>query len=257
MIKHRRLFYLNSRNKINPTDDDSSCSLELKIPSYEPYTHVCVIDAVIPKSYYLVQAGYNTFTLREGGINATITVPVGNYTATAFRTKVAELMTAGSPFHRTYTITTPSGLTGPTTGKFTYTVTDGLAPEIICTTNLFEQLGFAPNSTNIFVNNTLTSTNVVKFQLEDSLYIHSDIVTNVGDDILHQVYTNGASDFSSIRYACTEWATFSKPLNIAKSNVYRFVLTNEDGRIMNLNGLNWSMTLMLFHETKALMLTTE
>ena len=47
------------------------------------------------------------------------------------------------------------------------------------------------NSTVTFVNSMLTSANVLKFQLEDALYCHSDMVGDGNNDILQHFYTNG------------------------------------------------------------------
>lgn len=64
MIRTRRVFYLNSAKRL-AGEDASNCLMEVKIPTNETFTHVCVVDASIPKSYHMVQAGFNTFTVRE------------------------------------------------------------------------------------------------------------------------------------------------------------------------------------------------
>jgi hypothetical protein len=243
MIKHRRLVYLNTANRASGVDA-SNFQIQVPISSHETFTHVCLVEASIPKSYYLIQAGFNTFTLMELGQPITITLVPGNYTATCFRTCVANAMTAGSTHGWTYTVTAP-GATDPNTGKFTYTVANNTGqPSIVCTTNVYEQLGFNANSTNTFVGNTLVSSNVVRFISEDALYIHSDIVTGEGDDVLQEVYTAGVPDNGLINYKCLDWQIMSKPTVAKKGNVFRFALTDENARVMNLNGLDWNMTLM-------------
>lgn len=234
MIQHRRLFYLNSADRVSGVD---TSNITIKLPNYpigEAFSHVCLIEANIPKSYYMVQAGFNTFTLVELGQNIVITLVPGNYSATCFRACVGAMMTAASTHGWTYTMTWPSP-TEPATGKFTYTVTGnaGSQPSIVCTTNLFEPLGFNANSSNAFVADKLVSTNVVKLQAEDALYIHSDIVTNIGNDVLQEVYTNGIPDFGIINYKCMDWQSMAKPMSTSASNAYRFSLTDENGRIMN------------------------
>src|SRR6185437_735134 len=177
MIRNRRLMYLSSANRISGTDS-SNFTIQVPIPPHETFTHVCLLEANIPKSYYLVQAGYNTFILLEQGIPITITITPANYTATCFKTCLAEALNAASLAGWVYSVGSPSS-TQPATGRFTYAVVGpggGNQPSFVFTTNLYEQLGFNFNSTNTFVGGALTSANVVRFQSEDALYIHSDIV---------------------------------------------------------------------------------
>ena len=85
-----------------------------------------MLDDLIPKSYYLVQAGgvENIFQLAENGTAVTVTVPIGSYLLNAFRTTIGALLTAASPNLLTYTLTYPVS-SGPDTGKWTYTHNDG------------------------------------------------------------------------------------------------------------------------------------
>jgi hypothetical protein len=85
---------------------------------------------------------------------------------------------------------------------------------------------------------------VVKFQLEDSLFIHSDIVRDGSDDVLQSIFV-ASPDFSSITYLCPEYETGVKPITTAVSQVFRFSLTDENGRLIDLNGQNWQMTIMV------------
>jgi hypothetical protein len=250
-IKHRKLFYINSRNRTDGADA-SSCSIVLEIPPHEVFTHVCVIAANIPKSYYLVQAGYNTFTLVEDGTNIVVTIPAGNYNVISFRTSIATFLTA-STHGWVYTCTYPPS-SGVQTGKFTFSVAGnaGLQPSFIFTTNVYERFGFSANTTQVFVADSLTSTNVVKFQLEDALYLHSDLITDAGSDILQELYTSGTSDFGIVAYRSNEYQVHSKPIAHGTSNVYRFTITDEDDRVMNLNGLDWVATIMVYCENKPL-----
>ncbi len=57
------------------------------------------LDALISKSYYLIQEGSheNTFTSTEDVVAVTITVPVGAYLLSAFRTTIGTLLSNASP----------------------------------------------------------------------------------------------------------------------------------------------------------------
>jgi hypothetical protein len=53
---------------------------------------------------------------------------------------------------------------------------------------LYEQLGFEPETENKFVNNKLTSTKVIDFQRESTLFLRSDIVGHDNNNNVLQQY---------------------------------------------------------------------
>ena len=91
MISHSRLIYINSA--IRQSGNDGNFNAAVLMPREEKFTHVCVVEANIPKSYYLVQDGYTTFTLMEDGFPILVTVPIGNYNVNSFAKMLASLMT--------------------------------------------------------------------------------------------------------------------------------------------------------------------
>jgi hypothetical protein len=247
-ISNHRIFYLDTHDRVSGTHEN--CYLQLDLPSSEEFDRVVVLSAVIPRSYYLVQAPYNTFTLRENGINTTVTIAEGNYSYSSFKSYLQSLLNSSTSQGWIYTITTPNTASQPATGKYTFTVSGngGLQPSFIfpSTSKVYEQLGFDDSSTNIFVGSSLVSKNVVKFVLEDTLYIHSDLVGGASDDILQELFTSGSSDFSSIKFQNYSPIEYSKVLSSSTNNVYRITLTDEDSRVINLNGLNMVMTLLIY-----------
>ena len=242
----KKLYYINSRNRIGGTDE--SFSYEINMKTFEP-THCLVLQANIPKSFFIVQDGENTFTLTEEDVNSVvITVPPGNYSRISFKTAVQSLLNLNSPGAYTYTITTPNSSTGDN-GKYTFTCAGHtLETKIIMASdnNLYELFGFDIGSTNTFTSGTLESSNVIKMSKEDSVFIHSDIVAD--GSILQEVYAVENSDFSNIVFQQFAPEYYIKPLKSNQSNVFTFYLTNEDGDSLNLNGLNWNMTLCLFRK---------
>lgn len=247
-IQSQRMYYIDSHNRITGTH--SQFSYKIDMPKDKEYTHCCLMSASIPKSYYLIASGYNTFTLNENKSSAIITVPPGNYSATSFKTTLTTLLNTASPNGWIYAIALPNSLTGANTGKFTYTVSgnSGNQPSFTVTTNVYEQLGFDPNTTNNFVGDTLTSINVIKMQLEDTLYIHSDLGSNGSDDILNEIFVSNSVDYSTIKYQCPDVDAYSKELQTINSSVFSFWITNEDSQVMNLNGLNVVFTLLLYRK---------
>jgi hypothetical protein len=246
-IQSHQIFYINSTDRLDGTDE--SFSFELLIDLSANYDHVCLLQCSIPKSYYLIQSGFNTFTLREGGDQATVTIAPGNYSYLSFMAVIPPLLNAASPNGWTYGITYPNRLVSPDTGLFTYSVTGngGIQPAIVTTTNVYEQLGFLENSTNNFVGNTLISTSVINFSQEETLFIHSDCADNKTDDILQEIYDNNSPPMSFIVWQNQgTFEAYSKKLKLNSSRTFYFHLTDENGRLMILNGRNVLYTLCVY-----------
>lgn len=242
----KRLYYINSRNRLHGTDSDFTISIDMKGIAPD---HICVLQANIPKSYYLIQSGENTFQLREGVLTATVTVTPATYGRTTLASIVTTALNNASPNHYTYAITYTNPTTTGDTGKYTFTVTGnaGVQPSFVFTdNNIYEVLGFEASSTNAFTASSLVSTNVIKLQKEDSIFIHSDICTNGNDNVLQEIYASNDSDFSNIVFQTPDTEAYSKRLISNQNNVFRFWLLNEDKEAMNLNGQNWTMTLMAY-----------
>lgn len=239
--------YINSRDREHGTDENFTYNIQFP-PGFE-FTHVVCLNALIPKSYYLIQAGplENIFQLREDNITVTVTVPIGSYLLSAFRTVIGTLLTNASPNGLTYTLTYPP-LSGADTGKWTYTQTNGaIVSSLIFNEHFFEPFGFEAGSTNVFNGTTLTSTCVIKLQSEDRLLIHSNIVNNPGmDDILVSVNSTTSLNYSSIDYECPAPEFYSHLLSSKNNNTYSFSLTDERGELIQLNGLNMNLTLLLY-----------
>jgi hypothetical protein len=245
--------YVNSRERIAGTDENFTYNINF--PPGLDFTHVVVLNVLIPKSYYLIQAGgiENQFQLSENGTTITVFVPIGSYLLNSFRTTIGSLLTASSPNGLTYTLTYPAQ-TGADTGKWTYTQNNGaIQSTIICNAHLFEPLGFLSGSTNIFSGTTLVSTCVIKLQSEDRLLIHSNIAANpTVDDVLISINSTTSINYSSIAWdnPCPEF--YSHLLSSQNNNTYSFSLTDENNEqkhlflLIQLNGLNMNITLLLY-----------
>ena len=99
---------------------------------------------------------------------------------------------------------------------------------------------------NTFQSDSLKSTNVINLQKENSVFIHSDLCSNGGDNILHDIYANDISDFGNVIFQNTAVDSYSKKLTTSGNNIAHFYLTNEDGNAINLNGQNWNMTILVY-----------
>jgi len=253
MISHSCSFTVNSSQRIEGSDNRFSYKIE--IPKDREYDRVCLLNAIIPKSYYLIQDGDNSFILQENDVDINIQIPPGNYNRRSFQIVVQGLLNNKSLNGWTYEISYASSYDEADDGKYNFTVdmknTQGTAVLIMVNDAIHEQFGFYSNSNNYFIDNKLKSSHVVKFVLEDCLYLHSDICSNLSNDsdasdILQVIFAGSNGNFSNIEYKCSDVQAFSKPLSTSKSNVYKFNISNEDGHPINLNGLNIVFTILVF-----------
>jgi hypothetical protein len=245
--KDKRFLYINSANRLSGTS--SSFSVQIQLPTNEEYDTCIVTQLSIPVSYYLIPIGSNTMQLSENGTIVTVTIPPGNYNINSFCTIVPPLLNASSPNDLTYTMSYPSAFTQNNTGYITYTVSNsGIACKFIFNAKnyLNEQFGFNSGSTVSFNNGTLTSTNVVNFINETTLFIHSDIVSNGSDDILQEVYGNNTQQLSVVTWTPPEIKGYSKLLKVPKNQILNIYLTDENNIPINLNGQNMQITLLCY-----------
>jgi len=246
MSDSHRIYYINTLFKTSGTNENFQ--FHFQIPSAEHYDSVVVLSASIPNSFYLIQDGFNTFTIDEDGQLVKIIIPAGNYSAKVFGLVVQALMTAASPHGLSYTMKMPNQNIEASTGKFTYSVSgeNAFQPAIICTDHVNEQLGFPVFSTNRFVGNQIISATTVNFGAESTLFIHSDIANSGDSDVLQEIYAGNTQTLSYITYQCTTPELYSKVLQTNQSNSFNFSLTNEKKQLMNLNGVDMQLTVCLF-----------
>lgn len=233
-ISNPHYIYINSRDRINPeASTDENFTYNIALPPGETFDRVVCINALIPKSYYLIQDGNNnlerTLQLRENSTTVNILIPVGSYLLSTFKTILGNLLTAGSPNSLTYVLSYPLTSSAADTGKWTYTQNNGsIVSSIITNEHLYEPLGFNSSSTNTFTGTTLISSNVIKMQSEDRLLIHSNLVSNGSDDILVSINSSTSVNYSSIAWECPAPAYYSHVLSSQHNNVFSFSLTDEN-----------------------------
>jgi hypothetical protein len=248
--KSQHVVYVNSADRLSGTSDNFTYNINL--PSDKKFNKVVVLDALIPKSYWLIQNGYNTFQLTENGVTATVTLPVGNYNLNSFKTVVAGRLNSASPNGWTYYITYPNTNVAPDTGKFTYVVSGNSSQPSFtfpATNSLFENFGFDAG-TYTFTADSLTSTNIVKLQVEDKIFINSDLVVGTPNQfgVLQEVNVAPSPTYSSITYQCTAPEYYAKDVAKSFSSTYSFSLSDVHNFPIHLNGLPFSFTLLFYQQ---------
>ena len=259
-IGQKSIFYIDSQNRTSGTS--GNFSINFAMPPNNTYNRIVVMQASVPKSFYLVSAPYNTFQLLETGTTSsgsatntfgsvstngaikTITLTEGNYSKTNMIVCLQTMLSLASSLNSTlatqyvYIVGYPL-MNQPNTGKFSYTVVNLTTsqPQFIFPVNstLYLPMGFNRGSTNIFSSSFLTSQNVIRLQAKDTIFIKSNIVANSTKSVLQEIYTSANPDFSVISFIQNDVELNSKQL-LYKDNNFSFSITDEDDNILNLNG---------------------
>lgn len=243
----KQIFYVNSNNRLSGTHSNFTYSFNMD--RTQNYDRVVLLAASIPKSYYLIISGSNTFTLTENTSSVTITITPGNYTRSSFASTLQSLLNSNSPNHYTYSITSNNMSTTYDQGIFYFSVSgnSGIQPIFTFTTYLYEQLGFNEKTSYQFSSNSLQSINVTNLTQETTLFLHSNMSINEGgDNVLQEIYATGEQTFSYINFINPIPYEYSKILTNDKSNSFTFTLTDENGNEINTNGININFTIMIY-----------
>lgn len=236
--------FISSNNRISGTDGNfQSSPIDLGINNYDS---VCVSQASIPRSFYNIPNGYNSFTLKEGLLTASVVIPVASYNRINLQIVLQNRLNASSPNGWLYTVSYPNKATQGDTFKYTITVTGNTSqPQLIFTDGMFRQLGFNSNSTNTFVANTLTSSNCINLAFSNRLYIKSNICN--GTDVLQEISSYGTYPILGICYfEQAEYDLNTREYNKDSSNSWTFVLENGFSEQLDLNGISWSVGLVFY-----------
>lgn len=246
----KQIIYVSSQKRIYGSSSNFSIRFDVT-NNGDSYDHVGVLYASIPKSYYLITQYNDEFILTEGLLSVNIHIPIGNYTLTVWKKTLSDLLNSNSPNNFTYVVDFP-GTNAIGIGKLTFTVSgNGLTqPQFTFNEYLYKQMGFT-QGTYSFVNNTLVSINVINLQLIDALFINSDICNNKSNSVLQEIYSNN-DDFANITYQATSIDAYSKKIAIKNNDVYSFYLTDTNGFDIDLNGLDYNFTLILYKKNNTL-----
>jgi hypothetical protein len=246
----KEIFYVDSHNRIDQTDSNSDFTYELDIDPTHDYDHVTLLDISLPKSSYVINSSNNTFVVEENSVQRLITLPVGNYNRTSYKNVLKLLLNVSVDY--VYDITFQNSNRTQDNGKYTFTVVTILPampqPLFIFQSGLYEQMGFNKNTSYTFVGDSLESIGVTNFRPESTYYILSNICQNRGNGILQNIISSGSDDFNFISFHNPNPNEYSKKFIRTRSNVFKFLITDEDFHRVDLNGLNVVFTLMLYRK---------
>lgn len=261
MTTNHFICYVNSRYRTSGTTSDFLFTIDMPDGNTGAiFDSICVLQAAIPKSYYLIDEGRNNFTLREivagEPVNILISIVPGNYTRRSLAYTLNDLLNSQSLEHgngHTYTVLVPDTARGPDTGKYKFTV-NTLVPEVQprivfgSTSSPADQMGFLQNTEYFFSNGVLESVQVCNLQLDESVYIMCHNVVNGTSTILQEIYS-ATPDFGMMMFevgAAGGIMANKKKLQKNLGNFFQFQILNSDLEKLNLNGINLSFSLLIW-----------
>ena len=249
----------NSKDRVSGTNSNFiSQPVDLGNNAFDT---VCLIQASIPKSFYNVPSGYNTFVLREfDGVttaNATITIPPGSYTRINFQSTLATLLTNASPDGLTYTVSYPAS-TEADTFHYTFNVNVGSAYDvsfIFSARSPYRQMGFDVGTylfTDISLTNSeLESVNAINLSYILRAYIKTNLVSDATDSILEELLNFGSFPANSVMsYQQVNFDMNSRAYNPSNKNSWNFVLQDAFGQEIDLNGISWAFSVVFYQRNK-------
>lgn len=223
------------------------------------YDSVGIISSTIPKTYYNCNSlnNNNVFTLVENAVDIPIVIPVGDYNTNNLPIVLGSLLTSASANGITYGVSYPDELIEAQTHKLSFTKSGALTTSLKFNLNqdCANLLGFSQDDYT-FSGSLLTSVNSIDLNFTQYIIIKSNIsfnegTTNSDNDILCQIPTDNSVAFSNnILYNMISLDDASKKLSNKNSKLFNFSITDDDNELLDLNGHDWSFTIMLWeHNT--------
>jgi len=245
-----QIIYVDSDEALSGTPGDFTYQILLN----DRYDRVMVIDANIPKSFYLVSNSANTFITVENSVSRLLTIPIGNYTAatTSSSSNVSFIVQALSVLN-TGSALVYSASVSAYTNNITFTATGGTWNQLIfpSSSGLYRQFGFAYNSTNTPVANVLAARSPPVMQLSNVVFIRSNLqecdVQQVSGGILQSISCVNNPNLSSIVYQAALDPKYLGKKFSNQQRIYRFWITDADGYSLDLNGCPVNFSLLFFN----------
>ena len=248
IIREKRLISLNSDNAtqyLNGTTKLSNVSFDFRnilIPDPSIlYIEAGVQSAQIPASFYAITASNNTFNYTVNTIAYNIQVTPGNYN---YNTLVTAMTTAFTVNLHTFTF-----VLNRASNILTMTLSSGTWNNIL-PSSIGVVLGFSSTTTYIIVANTIIYPNLFNVMGPKKLKIFSsnmaidsyDSINNSTTNLIETISVN-VPGFSLILYQNID-GTYGH-LRTHYLSTVDIQITDENGNLINFNGVGWTLTVVL------------
>lgn len=203
-------------------------------------SNICIMNAQIPVSFYTINEGNNIIGTNKGNV----VIPIGNYNFNSLAPVVVSAFLTQIAVGITFTIS-------KFTGIVTFTFVGGLANSYFNFNNSYKIFGFIANVNYSYVGNSVTSLfplnllgikklNIQSQKLQISSF--SSATTNLG--ITLATVPVDQPSFNMISY--TNQTDLNKAaLQTSYIDQIDISIVDEDNNLINFNGIDWSITLVL------------
>eukprot|EP01050_Picozoa_sp_SAG11_P024130 SAG11_NODE_5051_length_1678_cov_50.031032_1_plen_281_part_10 len=217
-IVDKKMIFINSSERDSGTINDFTITLPTHLLTRKDNQKMRIIlnDLVLPYTWYNVQSSNRSFSVRENNAAEPYQCLLqhGSYHVLQLRDHLKQQLdfySAASGDNYVYTITYDE-----VSAQFTFSAVKAGGTAVVSfefdSTSTYRLLGFEPNSTNTFVNQSISSTRAVNMMFTDALYMHCDLPTtniNKGSGDRSKYHVSNAfakvpvntSPFSNILYA--------------------------------------------------------
>lgn len=245
----KNIIYIDSNLREIQSTSHTDLIYKIELAEYD-YTHVVLLDLTIPKSFYSVSSSNNSFTVEENSIQRVITLDVGNYSRKSLRNVLVNLLNVDPSY--VYNITFANSSSQGDDGKYNFScVTTDPQPKFIFENGLSDVMGFEKNTTYDFVAGTLKSVNVIDLRYKKQLFLLSSICHNPtgrGDNILNNI-SSTFTDYEYLTWVNRIPMEYSKVFSKDSTNLFTFRIVDENGVTIDLNGLSWNCSIMLYKQS--------
>lgn len=208
-------------------------------------------SACIPISFYNIRNDNNTFILQEGMFQMNITIPNGNYTSKSLAFTVLALLNSASYFGNTYTMTYST-----ISNKYFIKTSDLVNTCYFIFSSSgspYIQLGFNSGSTNIIEPIGTYSTNSISMYDKFSVYIRSNLIQGQAtykngrrENILERLNIQAFNSIATYQASPLQ-NKFHVPDSFSEIDIS--ITTDDPSTYIDLNGLNYQITLMFSFTT--------
>lgn len=241
-----KIISIDSNLKTQGTSDNFRVNFET--PFNNDFTRISVLEAQIPKSYYLFNSTDDT-TINvveiTGTLSYNITITADrNYTASQLASEIQAKLLAGSLASGNTLAFTCSYVTE--TGKFL--INSGSAAQQFSITPISALMkkytGITPNTLSVL--GIVNSDNVANMHRTDAILIRSSLANNYNDNILLNVYPNNTQNFGVIAYQTQDADKASCELTNNHANSIDIQLMAQDGSALDFNGASITLRCVLY-----------
>jgi hypothetical protein len=233
----RVVLYIDSKHRTSGTSENFTLQLSTNIAKIQ---QVEVISAEVPYTFYVINSTNCAISWSSGATVYTANVPVGNYTITTF---LPALQTAMNAVMAGFTVTY-------STVTFKITFANATAFSILGTSTISDIIGLSGTTASAA---SVTLPRVFNIGGPKYLLIRSTKLTqpkitrpflnSTQNNILYKIDINGSpGDILVEKNLYTNMLKYGVRQTIRTID---FQLTDDNGNLIDLNGLDWSLTLNL------------